>query len=70
MAAVGGREVDDQLQLAGRVSHVLILEFALLGLVCPRQPLVSVDRKVNTADAEQDTPSDGLEELVWREFCK
>lgn len=64
MAAVGGREVDDQLQLSGCVSHVLIFEFAFLGLVCPRQSLVSVDRKVNAADAEQDTPSNGFEELV------
>lgn len=63
MAAVGGRQVDDQFQLSGRVSDVLILEFAFLGLVCPRKPFVSIDRKVNTADAEQNTPPNGLEEL-------
>lgn len=65
MTAVGRRKVDDQLQLSCRMSHVLIFEFAFLGLVCPRQSLVSVDRKINTADSEQNTPSDGLEKLVW-----
>lgn len=63
MTAVSRGEVDDQLQLASGVSHVLILELALFGLVRPRKPLIGVDCKVNTTNADKHSPSDRFEKL-------
>lgn len=70
MAAVSRGEVDDQLQLASGVSHVLILELALFGLVRPREPFICVHCEVNTTNADKHSPSDRFEKLKMQVLLK
>jgi hypothetical protein len=52
VAAVGRRQVDNQLQLFGGVTHVLVLEAALLGRICPGKAFVEVHATVDGTDAD------------------
>lgn len=69
MAAVGRGEVHNQLQLAGRVLHVLVLEGLLLGRVGPGQALVEVHAAVQDARTHNHPPADGFEELSRGKKC-
>lgn len=63
VAAVGRRQINDQLQFSGRMLNVLVLEGLLFGGIGPRYTFVEVDTAVESTNADQHAPTDGFQQL-------